>query len=1418
MKTKNIILVVVAVLLCVGALFFYKAKMDSTKIALVNYPNFLYSKLAISSKGTHCDVFNIDQNDIDNLDNYDMAIFFGMGLKLSEEQVAKVQAMGEKGLPIYLGASTTKGLELTNLDSVTTEQVDDYLGNGGTLNYKNLFSYIRANIDDKIINVPDSVETPKDIPSDVLFYTDESVSFEGIKEFENYCLKEKHHKDGNKKVIIMTSIMGPFSVDREHFNSLINELQNRNLNVYPVAGFGGRLKFMQEIDPDLIVYMPHGRLSLGGGNADTIVDWLKKQNVPLLCPLTVHQQYDEWLEDKQGMLGGLLSQSVTMPEFDGGIAPYAVFAETLTKEGYVVFKAIPNRLKKFGDMVEKYIALKKIENKDKKIAIVYFKGPGKNSLIAADMEVLPSMFNVLNQMKQDGYNLGNLPEKYEDFKNDINSQGVVLGAYAKGAFDSYIESGNPELIPTEKYNEWCKELLPKKIIAEVDDKYGKAPGSYMNYYKDGKEYIAVARVKYGNVVLVPQPMPAEGDEHFALVHGANVAPPHSYIAPYFWIQEGFKADAMAHFGTHGSLEFTPGKQIALSDYDWTDPLIGSVPHSYIYTISNIGEAMIAKRRSYAATVTHLTPPFIEAQAAHDYRDLVNNSDSYETAKGAVKTEYALAVKKELVKRGMHKELGLDSLVETPYSDEQMKRIENYLAELNDEKITGGLYTIGKVYDNDKLNETVKMIYCDAIALNMAEFDILNGTLKRDDLKTKSLYDSKYLNKSKAAIDKLLQGASAESIAKSLLKDSDVARVQAYKTKQRTQLAEMMRAKHAENADAKKAGHEHQGHPSGMPKVKKQENGETKSMLKSAMKSGTTPDAMTGASRKIEAPKDSVEEPYLQAYNAFYSSVNDILTKRKELVESPDLEIKGLLDAFAGGFVNPNSGGDPIANPESVPTGNNVFSINAEQTPTKAAWEVGKKLGDEILADYKSKNNGEYPKKISFSLWAGSFIESEGTTIAQILYMLGVEPVWTPRGKMDNIRLIDSKDLGRPRIDVVVQTSGQVRDLAASRLFIINRAVKMAAEAKDEVNFVSSGIADAEKMLIDKGFSPKQARDMSSGRVFGGVNGNYGTGIMGMVEKGDAWDSTEQVAKTYINNMSAVYGDENNWGEFSKGMFEAALLNTEVVVQPRQSNTWGALSLDHVYEFMGGLNIAIRHVTGNDATSYFNDFRNSNNPKIQTLEEAIGIESRTTLLNDRYINEMMKGEATSADVFAETFRNVFGWNVMKPSVIDDRLWDDLYDTYVMDKKNLAIREFFERENPYSLQEMSAIMLETVRKGMWDASPEQIKNMTELHAELVKDHEAGCSGFVCDNAKLRDFISENLQDEQKTAYNEQIDKALKFNSSSEQEAVVLKSDDKSKKQANNIDKDFSLEINKNLIFSIVGLLILLLTMLYFKKRKK
>lgn len=474
------------------------------------------------------------------------------------------------------------------------------------------------------------------------------------------------------------------------------------------------------------------------------------------------------------------------------------------------------------------------------------------------------------------------------------------------------------------------------------------------------------------------------------------------------------------------------------------------------------------------------------------------------------------------------------------------------------------------------------------------------------------------------------------------------------------------------------------------------------------------------------------------------------------------------------------------------------------------------LVDATLEQYRKKH-GDYPRKVSYTFWAGEFIESEGATLAQALYMLGLEPVRDRMNRVTDLRLIPSEKLGRLRIDIVVQTSGQLRDLAASRLIMLTKAVSMAAKAKEDTynNYIVQGTVESEKELVNKGISPQEARELSTMRVFGGLNGHYGTGITNLVEQGDAWENSSEIAETYIQNMGAIYGDDKNWGKYTKDLLEVALQRTDVVVQPRQNNTWGALSLDHMYEFMGGMNLAVKNVTGKEPDTYLSDYRNRNKVKLQELKEAIGVESRTTILNPEYIKEKMKGGASSAQVFAKTFTNTYAWSAMKPDVIDNEMWNNIYDVYVKDKYKLGVEEFFRHENPAAMQEMTAVMMETARKGMWQASEQKLTDIARLHTELIKEFGINESGFTGSNVKLQDFIANKISSENAAEYRQQLNKmkVADVNLDNKNSGLVLKKD-----QIGEVEQGEKNNLNGVIIVPVVLVAFVVLLIVLRRKRKK
>ena len=1395
----------------------YNVWFGTTKIAFVNFQTITMGGIAKANDNSFIKLQEVPVEELDRLSGFDMVFVNGMGLRVVEEQRQQIQKAADKGVLVYTTMATNPVNNICTIDSVDQVALRGYLGSGGRRNYKNMLNYIRKNMDKKLISVEEP-GVPIERSSDVLYHVDvdkpgDELDFVSVEEYEKYLKSKQLYKEGAKKIVVTGQMADA--------TGLIDTLERVGYNVYPVLSLRRLLDFVREISPDAIINMAHGRLG------DEVVKYLEERNILLFAPLTVNSLVEEWEQDPMGMSGGFMSQSIVTPEIDGAIRTSALFAQYEDKEGLRHSFAVPSRLKTYVENIQKTLALKEKPNSEKRVVIYYYKGPGQSAMSAAGMEVVPSLYNLLKKMKEEGYRVENLPANSKELEKMIMAEGAVFGTYANGVMDRFLKESHPLLISKEEYESWVKQALRPEKYAEVVAAFGEFPGEYMST-ADGK--LGVSRIQFGNVVIMPQPAAGGGDNVFQIVHGTDVAPPHSYVAAYLWMQYGFKADAMIHFGTHGSLEFTPKKQAALCDLDWPDRLVGSVPHFYIYSIGNVGEGMIAKRRGYGVLQSYLTPPFMESNVRGIYRNLTEKIKIYNqkvypergTADPKEVEKAALSVKKLAVSLGMHRELGLDSVLNVPLTEEEILKIENFADELSAEKVTGQLYTMGVPYEAALIESSVYSMATDPIAYGLFGLDRLRGKADADVLKRKTIFTERYLDPAKRLVGRLLNGQEK-------VDDGFICQVAGITKEELAQAREidqnrnapkgMMMAAAAKQPEVMPVKKEEGEHPmSGMMKnMMKQKGPDAKTGRMQANRgTGGNPDmsammkAMMGKKAK-EYSKEEVNKAL--AIMEVERTLKNVNNYKRALQESPDGELQSLMNALNGGYTAPSPGGDPIVNPNTLPTGRNLFAINAEETPTESAWEKGVQLAKNTIEMYQKRHNGEFPKKISYTLWSGEFIETGGATIAQVLYMLGVEPVRDAFGRVSDLKLIPSADLGRPRIDVVVQTSGQLRDIAASRLFLVNRAVEMAAAAKNDQyeNQVAAGVLEAEKTLIDKGISPKDAREISTFRVFGGANGGYGTGIQGMVDAGDRWEDESEIAATYLNNMGVYYGSEKNWEKFQQFAFEAALTRTDVVVQPRQSNTWGALSLDHVYEFMGGLNLTVRNVTGKDPDAYLSDYRNRNNNKMQEVKEAIGVESRTTIFNPSYIKEKMKGEATSATGFAEIVRNTYGWNVMKPSVIDNEMWDEIYNVYVKDKFNLGVQDFFEKQSPAALQEITAVMMETARKGMWKATDQQLADLSNLHTDLIQKYKPACSGFVCDNAKLRDFIASKATPEAAKQYQNSI-KNVREVAVDQSKGVVMKKDE--------ITSETQKHTNKvNTVWIVVGVVVILggLAVLMRKRRR-
>lgn len=942
---------------------------SSTQVGFVNYQVINLGQISKANHNSFIKISEISTDELDDLDTYDMVFINAMGLRITEEQRNMIQHAAQNGLPVLTTAATNPLNNIVSVDEAVADTLKAYLGNGGRKNYASMLDYVRKYVDKKWMWTDEPLPVARRVVHQ-FYHADpenpdsEEVGFTHVSQYRNFLKTHGLFKEKAPAVVITGQMGQPAE--------LVSALEKSGNVVYPVNDFKGLIAShaIDSINPSLVIYMAHGRMG------DYAVDYLKQQNIPLFTPLNVNRLIDAWEKDKMGMNGGFMAQSIVTPEIDGAIRPYALFGHYMDEEGLQHAFAIPERLDVFVETVNNYIELQQKPNSEKKVAIYYYKGAGQNALTAGGMEVIPSLYNLLTRLKAEGYTVKNLPASAQELGVMIQRQGAVFGTYAEGAMAEFMKHAQPAIVTKDAYEGWVKKALRPDKYNEILASDGEFPGSYLTTDNGA---LAVPRIDLGNIVLLPQNAAGKGDNSFKILHGTEVAPPHAYVASYLWSQYGFGADALIHFGTHGSLEFTPGKQVALCHDDWPDRLIGALPHFYIYSIANVGEGVIAKRRAYAGLQSYLTPPFMESSLRGTYRKLseaikvYNQTDPQQVDS---RQQASFAVKRLAVAMGIHRDLGLDSVLTVPYTEDDIVRIDNFAEELATEKITGQLYTMGVPYEADRITSSVYAMTVDPVAYSLLALDKIRGKAVTDAERKKSLFTARYLSPARSLVARILAGQVVAD-------DALVCQVTGITSEQLEKARLIDRSLQVpQGMMAMMVGG---GKPATRPKAENGRGDEAKHL-------GKPSTAMMKAAMKGKPTYTKAEINLAQAVLEVERTILNVHRYKAALLQSPEQEIRSLLNALDGGYTAPSPGGDPIANPNTLPTGRNLFAINAEATPSESAWEKGKKLAENTIEMYRKRHNDSIPRKVSYTLWSGEFIETEGATVAQVLYMLGVEPI------------------------------------------------------------------------------------------------------------------------------------------------------------------------------------------------------------------------------------------------------------------------------------------------------------------------------------------------------------------------------------------------------------------------------------------
>jgi magnesium chelatase subunit H len=1088
--------------------------------------------------------------------------------------------------------------------------------------------------------------------------------FEDLKEYLNWSasradLSEKARKGPVIGLVLQRSHI--VTGDEAHYVAVIQELEYRGATVIPV--FCGGLDFSRPVnqffyDPlnpevtlvDGVVSLTGFALVGGPARQDhpKAIEALQRLNRPYMVALPlVFQTTQEWEESDLGLHPVQVALQIAIPELDGAIEPIVLSGrDDATGKAHT----LQDRVEAIAERSIRWASLRLKPRNAKKLAITVFSFPPDKGNVgtAAYLDVFGSIHRVLQEMRSKGYDVGGLPRTSKELMEAVLKDPEAL-------------EGAPELAIAHRMSvEEYERLTP--YSKRLEENWGKPPGTLNS---DGTNLLIYGR-HFGNVFVGVQPTFGYEGDPMRLLYSRSASPHHGFAAYYTYLEKVWGADAVLHFGTHGSLEFMPGKQMGMSDSCYPDSLIGALPNLYYYAANNPSEATIAKRRGYAETISYLTPPAENAGLYKGLKELGELVASYQQLReGSRGIQIVNAVVETARQCNLDKDVQLPEAdaadLDLDARDGVIGAVYRQLMEIESRLLPCGLHTIGKPPTSEEAIATL---------VNIA-------ALERDEEGIRSL-----------------PALLAEALGRSI--------EEVYRGNDSGVLADVELNRRITETSRQAVG----------------------AMVRQVTGSDgrvTLRQNLGWLFSWLERFGIRFPSPWLAACRAagFQAVDQEALDKQFAYLRfcleqiCADQEMASLLRALDGEYVLPGPGGDPIRNPGVLPSGKNIHALDPQAIPTRAAIAAAKVVVDRLLERQKVEQ-GAWPETIACVLWGTDNIKTYGESLAQILWFIGVRPVPDSLGRVNKLELIPLDELGRPRVDVVVNCSGVFRDLFINQMALIDQGVKMAAEANEPLamNFVRK---HAQEQATAQGISVRDAAT----RVFSNASGSYSSNVNLAVEN-STWEEEGELQEMYLKRKTFAFNADNP-GEMNqqRDVFEAAMKTADVTFQNLDSAEISLTDVSHYFDSDPTKLIAKLREDGKAPASYIADTTTAN-AQVRTLSETIRLDSRTKLLNPKWYEGMLNSGYEGVREVAKRLNFTLGWSATSGQV-DNFVYEEANDTFINDPE---MRKRLMELNPHSFRRIVGTLLEVNGRGYWETSDENIAQLQEIYQD-IEDRIEGVS---------------------------------------------------------------------------------------------
>lgn len=976
---------------------------------------------------------------------------------------------------------------------------------------------------------------------------------------------------------------------------------------------------------------------------------------PILQAITSGEPREQWQAALRGLSPVDASMHIVLPEFDG-----RVITVPISFKHERAYRPDGERVARVVRLAMGYARLRRKPNAEKRIAFVLTNSSAKAGKIgnAVGLDGPASLLRIFAAMQERGYTLRDVPDTPDALMHAL----IARGSYDTD-FLADFQRQRAQKVPLERYAAWHAELTPIQRM-HMDARWGAPPGKM--YVHEGA--LLFSTLELGNVLIALQPPRGYGENSEAMYHSPDMPPSYQYHAFYRWLTTpceagGWGADAIVHMGTHGTLEWLPGKGVGPSADCYPDTLIGDVPFFYPYIMSNPGEGAQAKRRTHAVILDHLMPPQTTAELYGDLAELAQLVTEYyacETTspdklpllqqqiwslicRAKLDAEIATILQRQNAKHSHSWDPTLTPegipvrIVEFNGKEfaHMMEDVDGYLCELQRMQIHCGLHTLGEVPQGEAL------------------VDLLYALTRLPNLGAPSL-----------------RSAVAEALGVRL--DDDWRR--------------------------------------GKTETERQVETRAKSLLRELVSHQLDP-AHIPAALSAHLPDAPNRGALTEVLRCICEQIAPALQRTSD-------EITHLLDAFEGKPVPSGPAGAPTRGMAHVlPTGRNFYTVDPRALPSPTAWEVGKQLADTLVQRYLSER-GAYPQRVGLSLWGTTAIRTHGDDIAQALALMGVRPVWQRENRrVVGLEVIPLSELGRPRVDVIMRITGLFRDALPHLIALLDEAVQMVINLDEplEQNAPRKFYLERLAALIQSGVAASEADRRARYRIFGNKPGTYGAGVLPLIEAG-TWRDVQDLARIYISWGGYAYTKQED-GAVAHDDFRAVLATVQVATKNQDNQEHDIFNYDDYLQYHGGMIAAIRALTGKPPLSYFGDSSDPSHVRTRSIQEQARRVFRGRVVNPKWIEAMTRHGYKGALEMAATVDYIFGFDATA-DVIEDWMYEVLAERYVFDED---IRAFFRRSNPWALRDIIQRLLEAIQRNLWHADDRMKQRLLDVLAELSGDLE-------------------------------------------------------------------------------------------------